>query len=165
MHGHSSIYDNMSVLGVFSPPFCFQMYVKYTLSSNNACETRHCNAGKIRSNSGFPDSAKRSPAGPSLLSSYSSPSQTPSRRLGLHMIRFLSVSFKNHTRRGFQVKQCQGESAAINTIKRNPAAGWLLARLKANPSFQERSSPAPDAAERSMSSWGLPCWQQHGTHF
>lgn len=113
----------MSVLGVFSPPFCFQMYVKYSVSGNNAFETQHCNAGKIGSNSGFPDSAKRSPAGQSLLSSYSSPSQTPSRKFGIHMIRFLSVSFKNHTHRGFQVKQCQGESAAINTIKRNPAAG------------------------------------------
>lgn len=79
---------------------------------------------------------------------------------------FLSVSFKNYTHGGFWVKKCQGETAAINTINRNPAARGLPAWLKGDPSSQGSSPPAPDAAEPSTCSWGLPCrhWQR-GSHF
>lgn len=158
-----SIYCHMWVVGFSLPPFVLlHMYVKYLISSKKPVKHSTVVPECSRSNSEFPDCAERSPAGQSLLSS--SPPPHP------HQIQpedsaFTCQDFCLWAHTGFQVKQCQGETAAINTINRNPAECWLPAWVKANLSFQERSPPAPDAAEQSTCSWDLPCHRQRGSHF
>lgn len=152
------------LLGFFLPPFVLhQMYVKYLIGSKNACETQHCNTGKHQKRLDFLTELKGAQlVSPSCL--IPPPSQIHPEDSAFTCQDFCLWALKS-THTGFQVKQCQGETAAINTINRNPAARWLPAWLKADPSFQERSPPAPDAAAQSTCSWGLPCHQQRGSHF
>lgn len=60
-------------------------------------------------------------------------------RVSLQTPRFLSMSLKNYKHTRFWLQQCQGETAAINAINRNPVAHRFQAGLDGNPSFQGRS--------------------------
>lgn len=100
----------------------FQMDVKYLISSKNPCKTElwHWKASEVtvffflkERRSGF--------------------------RVSLQTPRFLSMSLKNYKHTHFWLQQCQGETAAINAINRNPVAHRFQAGLDGNPSFQGRS--------------------------